>query len=171
MRSFFTLIATMAILHFTQNPLWPQSEREVEAIRESIKKYEAAYNSGDVEYLLSTLSDSLVFMTDGQTTIYGETMKQVFKASYHAIAAAYDFKFTLMPEEIKLLGGNHAVDIGAYKLSLTAKGGGEAVVIESRYMQILEKKPDGLWVTIYSMDNFEKPHTWPPDLSMNEPEN
>ena len=131
-------------------------EADIAAIKEMMKKYEAATNAGDFDSWISLWADDGVRMPPNGPSRSGvaqitEEVKPIFE-QFKA-----DIKITNI-DEARVFG-----DIGltrcSYNLAATPKAGGDKIIVEpdGKALTIYEKQLDGNWKIIYDCFNSNVP--------------
>jgi uncharacterized protein (TIGR02246 family) len=109
------------------------------AIRELVDMWMEASRRGDVETVLSLMTDDIIFMTPGREP-FG---KEEFRAASEAMSGV-EMDGSAEIREIRVLGDwawirNHI------ELTVTAPGGGEPMHRAGYTLSILKKGGDGKW--------------------------
>jgi uncharacterized protein (TIGR02246 family) len=131
----------------------PSTEADVEAIKAAIEEWEVAWNSQDMEKLLSLYADDAVRMPPNEVEEVGK----------NAIRASFQQSFDEMTAE----GGGEAVDVrvagdlayarGPWVATSTPKTGGEPIQDNSKWVEVLQRQADGSWKIICEMWNSNNP--------------
>jgi uncharacterized protein (TIGR02246 family) len=133
----------------------PADIAAVSALRNSFVK---AFNSGDAEAAGNVYTIDAMANGNHQPTSAGRAaIVAADKAFFSQMSATME----LTSEDTKTMGTG-GYDRGRYKLTLTPKAGGPAIVDEGRYLVLLQKGPDGAWKVSYDIDNSSMPMPMPP---------
>jgi ketosteroid isomerase-like protein len=123
-----------------------------EAISIAKTELREAYNTGDVERLLSVFADSFTNMSDGEASFYGDEGKAAMRCRVTELFREYAAKMEVIIIAVVILG-NTAYDWGWHKLTLVPKSGGEPVIKRFRYCEIWQKNETGKWQIRIFIDN------------------
>jgi len=124
-----------------------------------------AYNTGDVERLLSVYADSFVDMSEGEPSFYGSEAKTALRWRATNLFREYTARMEVIIFDLVVLGDT-AYDRGTHKLTLIPKSGGEPVVKCSRYCEIWQKNQAGKWQIRVFIDNEDhKPEMLPQEAT------
>ena len=125
-------------------------------------EFREAYNTGDVDRLLSVFSDSgFSDMSEGAPSFYGEEARKVFRHRMTKLFAEYEAEMAVIIINIDLCG-NVAYDYGWHKLRLRPKRGGDWIEARQRYFEKWVKEPDGKWKIRFYITNRDLPPAMPP---------
>jgi ketosteroid isomerase-like protein len=113
-----------------------------------------AYNTGDVERLLSVFSSEFTDMTSGAPSFFGADAKSVLRSRTTQLFAQYRVRFVVTIIAIRVFGGT-AFDFGWHETTLTPKPGGAALTTRQRYFEVWQKDPDGKWRIVLYIDNVD----------------
>jgi len=131
------------------------------AIRLAKTKLRDAYSDGDVNGVLSVLSEGYCDTSTGLASFYGPEARAVLKDRLKKLFAKY--KATLAVTMISIrVQGPMAFDWGWHKLTLKPKSGGRPITTRSRYLEIWDKDTKGEWKIVIYMDNPDVPPQMPP---------
>lgn len=159
---FLTPLVALALVLYApvppQEPSAPAPDEEVAAIRSLLERWEEAFNSGNLELMKGYWTDDIVVLPQDAEPLVG--LEAFWGSIEHLVAmsfGAFDVSYELVVDEIDV-SGDMAFDRGTVKMTLTPKGGGDALVSESRrYLEILRKQPDGSWKISRAMTNKGAP--------------
>ena len=115
----------------------PDDER---AIRELVQSWLAASQKGDLQTVLSLMTDDVIFMVPGQNP-FG---KEAFAASSKGLKDVH-FEAANDIKEIKLLG-DWAYLRNYLEVTMTPPGVGAPLRRSGHTLTILRKEPDGRWL-------------------------
>jgi uncharacterized protein (TIGR02246 family) len=120
----------------------PTQKNDEQEIRELVSTWMAATQAGDIEKVLSLMSDDVVFLMSGQPVMG----KADFAAAARAQASTDAPKFdgTSEIQEIKILG-DWAFMWSKLTVVITPPGGAQAMTRAGHTLSILRKK-NGKWV-------------------------
>ncbi len=111
------------------------------AINQILNQYSSSLNSGDLDRWISLWTESGVQMPPGEPPVIG---KDQIRARNKGVLDRFTFNIVISNEEVGA-AGNWAFARGTYKATLTPKAGGEAVLVDGKYMTILQKQADRSW--------------------------
>lgn len=122
---------------------------EPQAIAATISEFVNAYNAGDLDRVLAYYGDDLVKVRQGaRPETKSETARRLAE-----VFAQFHSRVEVVTDEIHA-SGEMAFTRGSFRVTLTPKAGGEAQIIERRYLEIWRKE-GGRWLVVRTMDNFE----------------
>jgi ketosteroid isomerase-like protein len=122
------------------------------AISVAKTEFREAYNTGDVERLLSVFADSFTNMSEGEASFYGAEGKEALRWRATQLFRQYMAKMEVIIINVVVLG-DRAYDWGWHQLSLIPKSGGEPVIKRSRYCEIWKRNQAGKWQIRIFIDN------------------
>jgi ketosteroid isomerase-like protein len=125
------------------------------AIAVAKTEYREAYNTADVNRLLSVFSPSFVDCSDGHPTFYGPEAAAALRLRLDDLFRDFAVEIQVVMVEIAVMG-DFAYDWGWHKVRLTDKSTGEQTDTRYRYFETW-KKENGDWKITYLMDNREHP--------------
>jgi ketosteroid isomerase-like protein len=125
------------------------------AIAVAKTEYREAYNTADVNRLLTVLSPSFVDCSDGHPTFYGPEAAVALRLRLDDLFRSFAVEIQVVMVEIAVMG-DFAYDWGWHKVRLTDKSTGEQTDTRYRYFETW-KKENGDWKITYIMDNREHP--------------
>jgi uncharacterized protein (TIGR02246 family) len=111
------------------------------AIREFIRSWFEASAGGDVDRVLSLMSDDVVVLTPGQKP-FG---KEAFAASSRAQAGAVRFEARSEVQEVAVTG-DVAHTRTRLEVSVSPVAGGEPKRLSGHTLSVFRKQPDGRWL-------------------------
>lgn len=131
----------LSVLASGSQPQAPDSNGDVEAIAELNRLFGDALSSGDVDRLMSMLTDDIIMMAPESPTLEGASaVRARFETTFAEVALVEHWKsFETVIE------GDLAYDLSHYTVTITPVGGGEAVEQSGRNLNILRRQPDGGW--------------------------
>ena len=129
---------------------------DVYAINVAKTEFREAYNTGNVERLLSIVDSGLVDLSNGRCSGYGESGKAALQSYLQNLFEKFDAR--LVPVIIDItVRGEMAVDYGWHELVLTPKNGGEPIRTRTRYVDVWKKNKTGDWKLAIFIDNADVP--------------
>jgi ketosteroid isomerase-like protein len=131
------------------------------AIRLAKTQLREAYNTGDVNRVLSVFADGYSDMSARLASFYGAEAKAVLRHRMTKLFAHYRAQLTVTIISIGIQG-SVAFDWGWHSLTLTPKQGGRPRTTRTRYLEIWEKQADGHWKIAIFLDNLDVPPRMPP---------
>jgi ketosteroid isomerase-like protein len=123
-----------------------------EAISIAKTEFREAYNTGDVNRLLSVFADSFTDMSEGEASFYGEEAKTALQWRFTNLFRECNATMEVIIIAIVVVG-DKAYDWGWHKLTLVPKSGGATVIKRSRYCEIWQKNEIGKWQIRLFIDN------------------
>ena len=116
-------------------------ETVVAAVNEIWNQYASSLNSGDVDRWISLWTEDGVQMPPGSPPVVG---KEQIRTEMKATLDRFAFDFTVLTEEVRATG-DWAFSRGLYKATLRPREGGTAILVDGKYMSILQRQADGSW--------------------------
>lgn len=123
-----------------------------EAISVAKTEFREAYNTGNVDRLLSVFADSFTDMTEGEASFYGTEAKTALRWRATNLFRGYTARMEVIIIAV-VVRGDTAYDWGWHRLTLVPKSGGEPILKRSRYCEIWEKNQAGKWQIRIFIDN------------------
>lgn len=111
------------------------------AIDDIWNQFASSLNSGDVDRWISLWTEDGVQMPPGSPPVVG---KEQIRTTMRAILDRFAFDMAVTPMEIRA-AGDWAFSRGVYKATMTPRDGGRAVLVDGKYMTILQRQADGSW--------------------------
>jgi uncharacterized protein (TIGR02246 family) len=145
------IITTLTTL-FMQTSCNKPAEKEkqlIETIKNISAKRAKAFNEGDAASIASYFASDCFLMAPGGAT--KRTPKDV-QAYYQSIFDSYHTALESGYEEVKV-DGNLAYGRGYAKVKLVSKKDSTTQFSTAKYLNILEKQPDGRWLTTHDIWN------------------
>ena len=127
---------------------------EQEAIKHFVEQMVSMFNKGDVEGLLTIMTENAVIMPPNEPKISGKEAIGSWTKSFFDPFENYHLSCSL--EEVQV-AGTWAFILGHFTLTLTPKGGGEVIDETSKFIDILEQQPNGDWKLAREIFNSDKP--------------
>lgn len=136
-----------------------------EAISLAKTEFREAYNTGNLERLLSIFADSFTNMSEGEASFYGAEGKAALRWRATNLFREYTAKMDVIIIAVVVLGDT-AYDWGWHNLTLIPKSGGEPVIKRTRYCEIWQKNQAGKWQIRIFIDNKDHaPEMLPQDAN------
>ena len=117
-------------------------QSDVNEIRQLVATWMEATKSGDIDAVLSLMSDDAVFLVPGTTVMHRQDFERAAKAQASGAAPQFDGKSEIL--EIKVLG-DWAFMWTKLTVVATPPGGGPTMTRAGHTLSILEKQ-NGKWV-------------------------
>jgi uncharacterized protein (TIGR02246 family) len=141
-------------------PAAPATAEEVDvaAVTEAVTaiwdEYEASLSAGDVDRWVELWSEEGIQLPPGEPPVVGkEAIRARNKA---ALTDLFDITMSITNEEVQV-GGEWAVARGVYTATLTPKAGGDDVLVDGKYMTLLQRQADGTWKIYRDIFNSNVP--------------
>ncbi len=109
----------------------------------------AAFVRGDAAGIAKHFIDNAVLMPPDSPTLTGQKAVQAY---YQAIFDANKTQLDSRYDEVKV-DGDLAYGRGFAEVTVTPKSGGTAVRSTAKYLNILQRQPDGTWKTTHDIWN------------------
>ena len=130
---------------------------EVYRINVAKTEFREAYNSADVDRLLSVFSESgFTDMSEGQASTYGLASREALRDRAEALFSEYFVKLNVIIIKVVVLGTT-AYDYGWHEFILRPKSGGETVRTRQRCFELWTKEPSGEWKISLQINNADVP--------------
>jgi uncharacterized protein (TIGR02246 family) len=136
----------------------PTKDEDIAAIKEVYAKEVAAYNARDAAAMAALHSDDALFMAPGEPKIVGrEAIKSMRQKQFDWITK--EITAGTLAEEAEEVGvaGDWAFARGTFRFVGTSKVGGKPVDDVGKWIDILERQPDGSWKMHRDCWNSDKP--------------
>jgi len=117
-------------------------------------RYQAAYNAGDAAAVTALYTDDATSMPDHHAPVDG---KAAIQEHLQQIFAQYTPSLTITPADTEI-SGEIAHEHGTYSMTLTPKGGGNAITENGKYLVVLKRQADGSWKIHHDIDNAGSAH-------------
>lgn len=125
---------------------------DIYLINEAKTDFRDAYNSGDLELLLSTFDKSFVDMSQGEVSGFSTGANAKMRERATALFAKYHVEMVPIVIDI-VVNGSIAYDYGWHEMTLTPKSGGQAIRKRVRYIEHWKKNEAGQWKISFFMSN------------------
>jgi len=116
-------------------------ESDERAIRELHATWIEAVNAGDLDRLLSVMSEDALFVSPGLEPAGRDEFPTGFRAGHQQS----HIRCTSELDEV-VVAGDIAHTLARDTLSVTPRGGGETVELAGRRLTIYRRQPDGRWL-------------------------
>jgi ketosteroid isomerase-like protein len=118
-------------------------------------EYREAYNTGNVERLLSVFAPTFTDCTDGEPSFYGEEARRALRLRTGELFHRYSVELFVIIIDI-VVKDDFGYDWGWHKFRLTDKTTGEMTETKCRYFETWTKEKEG-WKIDYIITNKEHP--------------
>ena len=117
-------------------------EADIEAIKITHDEYNAANNAGDLNSMISLLTDSSIRMVPNMPAMVGkDAIRDVYQSFFEQNAIE-----VYGPIEEVIVCGDWAFIRGTYNYTITRKVGGELIRVNSgNWVAFNKRQPDGSW--------------------------
>lgn len=132
------------------------------AINVAKSEFREGFNLGDVSRVLAIADPDLVSFSDGQPSEFGASGLEALKGRLTDLFERFSAKLSVIVIEIRLQS-DIAHDYGWHDLTLTPKGGGEAIRRRNRYVDIWRRNQEGSWRLWMYMDNRDVADQFQPE--------
>ena len=135
---FFLGIAILSMIACTTKV---NAEADVEAIKSTLEKFDAALNASDLDGLMSCFTEGSVRMPPNRPALVGkEAIRDMFQSRFERITT----EVHNTSEEV-IVCGDWAFVRGTYTVTSTPKVGGEPIRNIGKWITIWQRQPDGSW--------------------------
>ena len=118
---------------------------DVYGINVAKTEFREAYNTGDVDRLLSVFNPGgFTDMSVNQPSKYGPEAASTLRDQASTLFSQYSVKLLILINSIAVLGDT-AYDYGCHEFTLTPKNGGEPIRKRQRYFDLWNRTPSGEW--------------------------
>ncbi len=128
-------------------------ETDIAAINELWIQYAGSLNSGDIDSWISLWTDNGIQMAPDAPAVIG---KEQIRAKFESMFAKFILNIVITNKEVRV-AGDLAFSRGTYTLSLTPKAEGETIMIDGKYLSIMERQTDGSWKILRDCFNNNAP--------------
>lgn len=115
-----------------------------QAIRQLVNTWHTATAAGDIETVLSLMTEDVIFLVAGQPPMKG---RSTFEKGLRGLLASHCIESTFEIQEIEI-SGPLAYCWSVLKVQITSRAGGEPVVRTGSAVSILRKQADGSWAVV-----------------------
>jgi len=128
-------------------------EADIEALKAAIEDWDVAWNSQDLEKLLSFYTEDAVRMPPNEAAEVGnEAIRASLKRSFGDFPSEEDNTIG----DVRVSGDLGYVR-GTVEATTTPKAGGDPVVENSKWITVYQRQPDGSWKIISEIWNSNRP--------------
>lgn len=127
----------------------PTLEQDIAAIEAMSKARADAFNEGNAANIAVHFTENAILMAPGQAASQGKEAVQTY---YQSIFDTYHTSLRSYYEEVQV-DGDLAYGRGYAEVTLTPKSGGASISSTSKYLNILQRQPDGSWKTTHDIWN------------------
>lgn len=130
------------------------TEADVAAIKSVVTdKWAAAMSAEDVDALMALYSDEAVSMDPGEPSHVGH---QAIRAKFERDLGNNAFEIVSTVDDV-VVSGDYAVIRGSDNDTLSPKDGGEPSNLNSKWMILTQRQPDGTWKILWEIWNRNTP--------------
>ncbi|MEX1062734.1 MAG: SgcJ/EcaC family oxidoreductase [Balneolaceae bacterium] len=122
---------------------------DIEAIEQMSANRAAAFNQGNAADIAVHFTEDGILMAPGAPASSG---RDAVEAYYQQIFDQYETELESYYEQVAV-SGDLAFGQGIAEVILTPKNGGETISSTSKYINILQRQPDGVWLTTHDIWN------------------
>jgi len=145
-----SLIFTLFLSCTNETPPVEQSiEKDKEMITAVSNDRAEAFNNSDAAGIAEHFTEDAILMAPGVPAMEG---REAVRNYYQSIFDQYETELDSYYEEIKI-DGDLAYGRGVAKVTLIPKNGTESSSSTSKYLNILQRQPDGTWKTTHDIWN------------------
>jgi uncharacterized protein (TIGR02246 family) len=131
----------------------PSTEADVQAIKAAVEEWDVAWNSQDLDGLLSLYAEDAVRMPPNEPAEVGkETIRVSLQRSFDEMTS----EGHSVVVDVRV-DGDLAYVRGTWKSTNTPKAGGESIQEDSKWLEVLQRQADGFWGIICEMWSSNKP--------------
>ena len=112
-----------------------------------------AFNEGNAEIIANAFTENGLLMAPDMTSLRG---RQAVQGYYQKIFDQYKTFLESGYEEVRV-SGNLAYGVGYAKVKLVPHRGGDTLLSTAKYINILQRQPDGSWLTTHDIWNANEP--------------
>lgn len=147
-------LPVLVIAFSCQQPVVELTQADVEAINDLRMQYELAYNTRDLEGLMTLWADDAMRLPPNGPAVSGrDAIAEGFQTEF----GEYTAEVSTSSEEVKG-AGQWAFDRGSYSITVTPQAGGESIQENGKYLVICQRQADGSWKVSRIMWNENAPH-------------
>ncbi len=143
------LIPLMAVLLLSSCQTEQDVSSDIEAIEAMSNARAQAFNEGDAETIARYFTEDAVLMAPGAAPKVGP---EAVEAYYQSIFDQYETRLNSSYDEVEVSGGL-AFGRGTAEVTLLPKNGDSTTTSVSKYLNILQKQPNGEWKTTHDIWN------------------
>ncbi|HEV2992332.1 MAG TPA: nuclear transport factor 2 family protein [Candidatus Angelobacter sp.] len=116
------------------------SSEDQYAILVAKTNYREAYNTGDVERLLSAFASEFTDCSDGEPTFYGDEARRALRARSKNLFCSYTVEMAVIVVDVVVEGKRLAYDWGWHKVRLMDRNTGNVTNTKYRYFETWVKE-------------------------------
>ena len=135
---------------------------DIDAINAAKTEFREAYNTGDVDRLLSVLADGFADLSAGVPSFFGDEAQSVLRSRTVSLFQKYRVTLVVTIMSIRVVH-NTAYDFGWHTLTLAPHHGGDPITSRRRYFELWRKGNDAKWRIELFIDNLDVPPAMPDD--------
>jgi len=112
-----------------------------------------AFKAGDIEALVSLVTDDIVCMSPNDSTVYG---KDEYRAWWEEYFQYFKSLAASEPERSVVIDGDFATEHSGYMLAIAPASGGGRIRDDGRFLTIWKRQQDNswkMWQTIWNSTN------------------
>jgi len=125
------------------------NERARKEITDMSSARAKAFNEGDAPAIAAHFTETAWLMAPGKPATQG---RAAVTAYYQSIFDEYRTRLESHYDEVKV-SGDLAYGRGSATVTLFPKAGGDSIVSTAKYLNILQRQPDGKWMTTHDIWN------------------
>ena len=144
-----------------------KQDDDIYKINAAKTEFREAYNTGDVDRLLSVFHSEFMDLSLGQPSFFLGEAREMLRRRMSELFSKFEVRMAAIVIDIQVRG-DLAIDYGWHKLTLTPKAGGEPVTSRQRYMETWIKDAAGNWKIFIYIDNQDLPPALAPNLHWKE---
>jgi ketosteroid isomerase-like protein len=133
---------------------------DIYAINAAKSEFREAYNTGDVDRLLSVFADGFTDLSAGIPSFSGEEAKSILRSRTLNLFQNYRANLVITINSIRVVRTT-AYDFGSHTLTLVPKKASEPITTRRRYFELWHKGADAKWRIELFMDNLDVPPAMP----------
>ena len=122
---------------------------DVQAIEEMSAARAIAFNEGNAAGIAIHFTKTGVLMAPGSSA---QTGRSAVEEYYQSVFDEFETSLNSYYEEVEV-SGDLAFGRGIAEVELTPKSGGDTIYSTSKYINILQRQPDGSWLTTHDIWN------------------
>ncbi|MDN3667979.1 SgcJ/EcaC family oxidoreductase [Echinicola jeungdonensis] len=149
MKNFVIITVIPFVLCLHACGLTDTTSADIESIKSMSKARAKAFNEGDAKKITSYFTEDAVLMAPGTPPMTGP---EAVEAYYQAIFDQYETRLNSYYNEVKV-SGDLAYGRGTAEVILIPKNGDTIMTSTSKYLNILQKQPNGEWRTTHDIWN------------------
>jgi len=149
-----TLLLCMAIGGVgCAQPSRTDAAADAEAIKAAFSEWVKVSEAGDADAYSQYITDDALFLGPNQQPVAGKAAIRPWVAGFFA---DYQFSLPQWTEDEVIVAGDIAIHRYSGVATLTPKKGGEVIVADRKYMDVLRREADGQWRVARHMFNLNR---------------